>query len=142
MKKKKKVIKKKLWYTPKYLILEIYPFETDLVVFIDMKEADIKKALKEVMGKKYSEFDEKQLDDWDTSTTDRGRMINVLGGFAVMLKVDKNQFRNFVGLLVHELTHVVQYTLRNRRIGLSLETEEIHTYLLDNLTVRILKDLY
>jgi len=137
---KKKI--KKVWHQQKAFAFDVAPFETDLVVFINPTEEFMKKSLKDMMGKGYANFDEREIGEWDSSKTDKGRLIKVAGGFAILVKANKNQFREFVGVLTHEIVHAVQYILRQRRIGLSEETEEVHAYLTENLLVRILKELY
>lgn len=139
MKKKKQ---KEKWYQQRTLIIDMNPFDTQLVVFIDPTEKYIKENLKEVMGKRYTEFDETEIGDWDNSKTHKGRMIKILAGFGILIKVDKNQFRDFVGVLTHEIVHVVQHCLRDRRIGLSEETEEIHAYFTEFLLTTTLKNIY
>lgn len=138
MKEKRK--KKEFWHK-RHFVLSADVFETDIAFFINMSEKEIAVALKKMAGDNYEKFDRDELERWDENAY-HGRMIPFLGGFIVLLKADKDSFRKFVGILVHEITHVVQYLLRNRRIPLSEDTEEVHAYLSEFLTRTALNKLY
>ncbi len=139
MKRKKQNRK---WYDPHFFIVEVDIFNLDVGFCINTTEAETKKWLKKVSGDLYKEFDESQLEDWDNSSTDLGRMCQFKGGFIVLAKTKNRDFRKFVALLVHEIVHVTHYLTRKRRIVLEEGSEEIFTYLTEFLTEKALKKLY
>lgn len=136
-------MKKKKWTDSKFFIVHVDVYDTDLVFFVDKKEEEIKKNLKKISAENYVNFKESQLEDWDNSITTYGRMLDFAGGFVVVLKIPKGMgFREFVSIMVHEIVHVTHYLLRNRRIPLTEETEEAHTYLTEFITRQALNKLY
>lgn len=140
---KKKKIKKKDWFDKKFFIVHIDVYSVDIVFCVDQKEEEIKKYLKKVSGENYEKFDESLLDEWDEVQTNLGRMVPFSGGFVVLLKVTKEMgFRHFLSIAAHEVIHVTHYMLRNRRIPLSEDTEEVYTYLSENILLQTLNKLY
>jgi len=82
------------------------------------------------------------LDDWGDIPSEVGRMIPCGSAFMILTRFDKDNFREAVGILAHEVTHVVQYLLRDRRVPLQEDTEEVYAYLTEYLMVEFLRALY
>lgn len=136
-------MKKKKWTEKKTIVITIDMFKTDVVFFIGSTEKDIKKYLIKVAPNTYSDFNKEELSNWDNSEINEGRMIPFGGGFLVLLKpLSKKGFRYFVSVLTHEIIHVSHYLLREKRIPLTEETEEVYTYLADYLLLEVLNKLY
>lgn len=138
---KSRKVKKEFWHK-RFFVLTADPFDTDVGIAINATEAEIKKWLKGVSKEKYGMFDEKELEDWDNSKTNLGRMIPMGGGFVLIIKADKKYFRKFVGTLTHEIIHAVHYMLRNRRVPLSEDTEEVYAYSIESLLRHALYEIY
>lgn len=133
--------KRKEYWRSQVIRLHIDVYDTDVVLSINTNGRDTLKKIKP--HKRYLEEVKSCCDGWDAkSKSTDGCMYQVGGGFLVFLDLQKGKFRTGVSLLVHELTHVVHYLLRDRRIPLSEETEEAHTYLIQYLTKAALVALY
>lgn len=136
-----KKIKKEYWHSQRFVI-DVNIFNVDVGFAINSTEQEIKTWLQKLSGKKYKDFDEKELKGWDNSETDLGRMINFEGGFVVLLKLEKNKFRYSIGILAHEINHVVNYLLMDRRISLSKDNDEVYAYLTEYITREALLKMY
>lgn len=134
--------KKKEFWHKKFFVVNVDVFGVDVGFCVNAKESEIKSWLKKMSGEKYKDFNEKQLDDWEDSKTNLGRIIEFSGGFIVLLKADNDQFRKFVSILVHEIVHVVNYLLKNRGISLGEDSHEIYAYLTEYITKEALIKLY
>lgn len=140
---KKKTKKQKEWNDKKHFLVHVDVYNVDIVFCSGMNESEIKTTLKKVAGKNYDQFNETFLDHWDKGKQNVGRMCHFMGGFVIMMKPKECKgFRMFVSVLVHELSHVTHYLLRDRGMELSQETEEAYTYLVEYLTRQILMKLY
>lgn len=143
MKKKVKEPKNKYFHDKKSFIVGVDMFYVDIVFCINMNEEEILKHLKKICGEdSFNSFNRKELDDWDSDVTAQGRMIPHRGGFLVLLKVRNNKFRRFIADLTHEITHVTHYLLRDRRIPLQEDTEEVYTYLTQYILEEALNKSY
>lgn len=134
---------RKLWHSTKHFYINIEPFGVDVLFAINTTEKQttnflIKSADKNKIPKNLN----KMFHDWDTSLTHKGRTISFAGGFIVLLKTDKKAFRYFVSVLTHEITHVIHYMLRDRRIPPTKTTEEIYTYHIQSLLYKALCTIY
>lgn len=140
---KRKKATKKDWWRKQCFVVTVDMFCTDVGFCIGTTAKEAKAWVKKVSGTKYKNLDYEQFDSWESEEKNEGRMVPFCGGFIVLLKADKRtQFRKFVGLLTHEVTHVVQYLLRDRRVPLSEDTEEVHAYLTEFLVSEALGKLY
>ncbi len=130
---------KKDFSDKKIFVVHVGVYRTDIVFCINSSRAEIiewfKKNAKASLKKT-------ELDGFHETETNEGRMIQISGGFLVLLKVKKDYFREFVGNLVHEATHVSHYLLRDRRIPLIEDTEEAYTYLVQHIVVQALLESY
>ena len=133
--------KNKVWTDKSDFYVSVDMFKVDIVFVCNCNEKRAKKALKKACGSNYKDFKKKQLEGWDNDLS-LGRMIPFKGGFIVLLKGDGGGFRTFVSIMVHEITHVVQYLLRDRRVPLTEDTEEVHAYLTEYITREALLKLY
>ncbi len=111
-------------------------FRVDVLIAVDCSEKDLAQ-----WAKKHAPLHLKTMTDavkgWDEAVASgitEGSMVQHGGGFVVFLKPNKNWIRMF-GCLVHELTHVTQYLLNDRRIPLTKETTEVHAYLVEHLVM-------
>lgn len=120
-------------------------FKVDVGVAVNMNEAEIKRHWRKIKPAAFTALC-KELAGWDEDKTEEGhalgRMCIVLSSFVVLLNLDRRQFRESVGTLTHEMTHVAQYLLRHRRIPLSEDTEEVHSYLTEYLVTEALRRMY
>lgn len=126
-----------------FFVLGVDVFKTDVGVAVNMSEAEFGKALKRVCSKQ--ELLDQAMSEakgWDTEGDVDGRMLKMGGGFVVLLRFEKDEFRRAVAILVHEMVHVAQYLLRHRRVPLSEDTEEVHAYLVEHLVEGALRKLY
>lgn len=136
----KKIIKKQ-WDDKSNFHVGVDIFKVDIIFVCNCNEEETKEALKEACGDNYSKFKKKYIKGWNDDIH-LGRMIPFMGGFIVLLKGDGGGFRTFVSIMAHEITHVVQYLLRDRRIPLNEDTEEVHAYLTEYITREALLKLY
>lgn len=132
----------KFWHK-KYFVLEIETFRLQVGICVNLSEAEIKVRLKGARADAYKQICE-ELDGWDKDRVHAGvgRMCVADGGYIVLVEFDKNDFRESVAVLVHELTHVAQYILRDRRVPLTEDSEEVYCYLVQHLTEASLRKLY
>lgn len=138
--------KKKEYYRPQAFSVTLPEFSQEILVCINLNEKEIRKEVnKKVRKDREKEINELldfQLQGWDEDVN-LGQMIEFdVGGYLILLKFEKDEFRKDVGSLVHEVTHVIQYYLRKRRVPLVVETEEIYASMTEYLVVEILKKLY
>lgn len=132
---------KRVWTDKSNFHVSVEMFKVDIVFVCNCNEQETKKALKEACGDNFDRFKNKYLKGWNNDGT-LGRMIPFMGGFVVLLKEDTGGFRTFVSIMIHEITHVVQYLLRDRRIPLTEDTEEVYAYLTEYITREALLKLY
>lgn len=143
--KGKKPVRKQFWHK-QYFVLDVDVFRVQVGVAVNLSEAEIKHRMEEdgTIAEAMKEVLE-HLDGWDEMDVRRsgiGRLLLAAGAFVVTLKVDKQDFRSAVGILVHEMTHVTQYLLRHRRVPLTEDTEEVHAYLVEYLVEAALREMY
>lgn len=139
--KKKKTNKNVEFWHKKFFVVTADVFNTDIGFCINATEKEVDAWVKKMSGSKYADFEKSQLEDWDNSKENLGRMIQFGGGFVILIKEIKD-FRNFVAILTHEIVHVTHYLLRNRRTPLNEDTEEVYTYLTECLIRQALNKLY
>jgi hypothetical protein len=137
----KKKPKKDYWHK-QFFFVTVDLFNADIGVCVNASEKEIKDWLKKVSGKNYDDFNEKELEGWDTSKTDQGRMIPFRGGEIIILKFEKNEFRKSLGVLFHEVSHAVYHLCNDRRTPLTDDTDEIYAYMNESVMVQILNKLY
>jgi hypothetical protein len=134
--------KKNNWDDKKSFHVEVPLFKVDILFLCDLSESEIPVHIKRFAGEEnFKEFDQRAIKGWDYITNE-GRKIDFLGGFIVLVKNKNGNFREFVSILVHEITHVTHYLLRDRRIPLTVHTEELYCYLTEYLTEQALIKLY
>ena len=136
----KKQVKRK-WSDIHDFNIRVDVFMVDVVFVCNANKQQIKKLLEKALGCNYEKLDMKYLKGWDNSIH-RGLMIPFMGGFIVLLKNVDGNFRSFVGIMIHEITHVVQYLLRDIRVPLNEGTEEVYAYLTEYITNQALLKLY
>jgi hypothetical protein len=136
-------MKRRQFWHKQFHVLSADVFKTDVGLAVNMTRAEVERAVRrkctdEALLKPWLEA----IAPWDEETQVRGSMTLLGGGFVVLMKADKNNFREAVGTLVHEMTHVTQYLLRHRRIPLNEDTEEVHAYLVEHLVHNALRRMY
>jgi len=136
----KKMKKKKKWSDKQDFYISVDMFKVDIVFICNCNEKEVKERFKKASGDNFKHFKKGMTEGWD-NIYNTGRMFSFRGGFVVLLKNEGN-FRRFVANLVHEVTHVTHYLLRDRRIPLNDDTEEIYTYLVEYITEQALIKLY
>lgn len=130
------------FWDKQFHVLSVDMFKVTVGVAVNMDEKEIERAVRRVAKPKYVDIDqwvEAELKGWDESRSTGGRMTQFGGGFVVFLRFEKNCERDAIGIVVHEMVHVAQYLLRDRRIPLQEDTEEVHAYLTEHLVVEALK---
>lgn len=131
----------------KFFIINTSTFDTDIAIFINYSFDEVLKVkgnhLKELRELLQSWKDKnKDEEDFINSKSINGRMIPLDKGYAVFLKFYKDSFRLNMALAIHEITHVVAWLLNDRRIKLSLETDEVYAYLMEELCKKFMFKLY
>ena len=141
--KKKKTPKRNFW-TPQFFYVSSDIFRVDIAVAVNLSEKEIINHFKKTANTKANNEIMEKIKDWDKDSANitEGRMLEVQGGFLVLLKLEK-KFRKAVGNIVHEMTHISQYLLKNRDIALEDEgIFEVQSYLLEHLVTQTLYKLY
>ena len=142
--KTKKKKKRNEYWDSKYFSVPCNTFNLDLGVFVNLSEEEImqharKAGVKDVVLEHLPEA----VSDWDADPTLMGLMIQPGNAcYMILLRLNKNRFRDAMGTLVHEVHHAVTYILRNKRIPLTIDTEEVHAYLHEELVTKVLDKLY
>lgn len=132
---------KQFWHK-QFFYIQADPFKVDVLISINATKPEVLSFLKKTADpQKFKEFNHELLDNFHDSINE-GRMISFSGGYIVLLKANKKDFRDTLSTLIHELTHVSHYILRDRRIPLSEDTEEVYCYLLQNLSIQALRAMY
>lgn len=136
--------KRRQFWHKQFHVLTVDMFRTDVGLAVNMTEAELHRVLRRNCSK--SELIEEAMHEaegWDAGVGAMyGRMLKMGGGFVVLLRTEKGEFRRAVAHLTHEIVHVAQYLLRNRRIPLSEDTEEVHAYLTEHIVESALRKLY
>ncbi len=78
--------------------------------------------------------------DEDDGVATEARMYPLPKGFIVFINPRASWISTF-GSLVHEMTHVSHYLLRDRRIPLNEDTEEAYTYLVEYLVTTVARTI-
>ena len=142
MRSRRKSIKKKEYWHKQFFAIDLNIFKVDIGVCVNASEKEIKQWLKKISGTNYSDFNQTELNDWDNSKTDIGRMIGLNGGVIIILKFKKDQFRESIACLCHEDFHVVSHLCHDRQTPLIKQTDEIYAYLIEEIMSKILFKLY
>jgi len=135
--------KRDFWHK-QFFVLSVDMFNTDVGVAVNMSEAELERSVKRACSNaEYLAEVKEEAAGWDDDAACvYGRMLKMGGGFVVMLRLEKGNFRKAVAILTHEMVHVSQYLLRARRVPLQEETEEVHAYLVEHLVYAALRKLY
>lgn len=132
------------FYDKQFFVLNVTMFNTDVGVAINMDERDVLGRLRKVCSNpELLKQAAQEMSGWDDDAGHaEGRMCKMGGGFFVLLRLRKGYFRRAAAILTHEMVHVTQYLLRDRRVPLSQDTEEVHAYLTEHLVEQSLRRLY
>lgn len=136
-------MKKKKFYDSRLFLINLPEFRVDILISINQTEKEIISKTKKI-GMKDGQYKQltREIDDWGELDTE-GRMVPFIdGGYMILLKLKKDRFRKSVGTIIHEVAHCIHYLLRDRRIPLNEDTEEIYTYLQEYLATEILNAIY
>jgi len=127
--------------TKKYFYISTDTFATDIFFFINYSLTEIKKEIKK--KKKYQEL-YNLLSDYSEELEEniKGRMYPLKRGYAIQLKLYKNSHRKNISLAIHEINHLVNWLLMDRRVPLTKETDEVYAYLTEELFFKFLNKLY
>ena len=136
----KRVVKKK-WTDKAHFHISVDMFKVDIVFVCNCDKKEVLLKLKMALRENFKYFESARIGDWDEETI-IGRMMCFRGGFIVLLKDNKGNFSNYISNLIHEITHVVSYLLRDRSIPLTEDTEEVYAYLTEYITREALLKLY
>ena len=131
----------KRWQKKRIFVVDVAVFKVDVLVAVDCGEKDVLAWFKKHGAAKHDEVKE-VISEWDedSKTSTLGRMYQASGGFIVFLKSHQSWIEMF-GLLVHEMTHVTQYLLKDRRVPLSMDTDEVHAYLVEYLVKSVAREI-
>lgn len=141
--KRRASTRRDFWHK-QFHVLTVDMFRTDVGLAVNMTEAELRRSLRRVCSKQEL-IDEAmgEAEGWDAGAEVMyGRMLKMGGGFVVLIRADKGEFRRAIAHLTHEMVHVSQYLLRARRIPLTEDTEEVHAYLTEHLVETALRKLY
>lgn len=143
MKKKSKFGKKIVF------ILDVEPYSQQCIVVCNGTFGDaiklFRKNKKNRNARETLEAIEKDPQGYPPSfKTDRGgaRLFQDLPNGYVMMFNQQDSWMKTVGLIVHESLHLVHYVFRRARIGLTEDSEEAHTYLLQKIVEDICRKIY
>jgi hypothetical protein len=136
-------VSKRQWHTPQFHVLNVDVYNTDVGVAVNMSEDAVLRRI----AKLHSNTDNlaslrRDISGWDDNPANVGRMAPLAGGFVVLFRFDRRDFRKAVGTIAHEMTHVTQWLFRNRNTPLTPDTDEAYAYLTDYLVTTTLRRLY
>jgi len=134
---KHKTKKTSRWQKKQVFCISADVYRVDVVVAVDSKEKDVYEWAKKNAKKHASEI-AARIKGWDDDSCE-GRMYPG-NGFIVFINSNESWIKTF-GTLVHEMTHVVHYLLRDRRIPLIEDTEEAYTYLIEHLMTEAAREM-
>lgn len=126
-----------IWHK-QFHIIDVDIFKVHVGLAVNMTEAEVKRRLRKIAARHFAVLVE-ALRDWDSDPDLQGRTCCVHGGFVVLLRCDRHKARTAIGTLTHEMVHVVQRLLGDRRVPLSGDTDEVHAYLTEFLVRRALE---
>ncbi len=111
----------------------IFPYD----VMVSFNESD-KKFIKKIELFK-NEINNDILYSFDTSKTDRGMTVIFDGGQLVLRLNFYPKSPEQIGMLAHEIFHVVEFMLRRVNIKLCKKSDEVFAYLIGYYTTEINK---
>jgi len=144
-KKKTKPTKRRCLHDKQFHIISLDTFNVSVGIAVNMSEFEVideyRKRINKLphrdIGREEQLFNGMfhEVSGWDACQFTAGRMCRFGNEYLIMVRILKHRHRVGWGVIAHELTHVVQYVTRDRRIPLTLETEEVHAYLMQHLIV-------
>lgn len=140
-----KKAKRKSWKDKKFFHIHVPVWNLDVCVSVAYNGKETYEKLQKITEVKKDILDDIKvlLYEYDTEGEEvKGRMFSLSGGYIVCIRPYKDDFRRTIALIVHEMTHVSHYILRDRRIPLSEDTEEAYAYLVEFLVKETLNKLY
>lgn len=127
--------------------VEATPYKQECVVVVNGKIEDAIKFLKKqttenakVMAKALQD----NLEEMSESVPKKGAGVLFHGlpvGYLMMFNHDDGWIKT-VGMVAHESFHFVDYVLKRAGIKLSEDSDEAYTYLLEDVMIQILKEIY
>lgn len=150
--RRKKAKPKNRFWDKKFIVTDVHGWHTQVSYAINMTEKEVLDKVLYLINTNDDRHEGRErefltdlvreLEGWDETPTARGRMIPCGMSYIVLLRLDRNNFRKGLGVIVHEITHAVQYLLKHRRTPLVEHTEEVYAYLTEYLTTELLFALY
>jgi hypothetical protein len=130
-------------HRPQLFVVGVDMFKVDVGVAVNLKERDVMKRLRALCSNEAQLAEVKsEMDGWDNNANMEGQLCHMGGGFVVLLRTIDKPFHKVASLVAHEMVHTTQYLLRNRRVPLNEDTEEVHAYLTEHLVEETLARLY
>jgi hypothetical protein len=134
---------KKCLHDKRYFLIELDPFKTDVLFFINYTHKEIINRFKNICKKDYEWLNNKDTCCQEDILPDSGRFYSMPRGYAINLGFTKNNFRKNVGLLVHEVSHLVNYLLLDKGVVLELgKSDEIFAYTMEDVVIKFLNKWY
>lgn len=140
-KRRRRSAPKRDYWHKQHFTITVPIFGVNVGVFVNPTEAEIHKKMARWSFAHTDEF-KQSVAGWDARPSVVGRVFPFGGGFVMLLRFSKNNFRKDMGTLVHELTHIVHYILNFRHVKLTEETEEVYAYLLGWIAEAAMRKLW
>lgn len=135
-------MKKKL-EQKKYIHVSIDTFRVDIAVFVNHTfEEAVTYSKRTKKLHRLAEYLEECDSENILEGANEGIMYPLKQGYAVFLRLEKDNYRKNIGLISHEVSHLVSFILLDRRIPLSKETDEVYAYLTEEIMLKILYGWY
>jgi hypothetical protein len=122
--KKQQIADKKYWF-----LIENNTFKVDCLVLLNYTLDESSKIIKQETGEEY-EFLQKE----SKGTEVLGSFFALEKGYCILLNWYKNTYQDNMLCALHELLHLTHHVLRNVRVPLTEQSEEVYTYLFENFT--------
>lgn len=128
---------------PKHFIITNETYNQSIVFCINMSPKQILKVL-EKWDRDFTKEDRSLiLSRQNVGGIVEGQMYPLsIGGYCVYINWRKDSYRKNIVTANHEIIHVAHYILRNVRVPLKVNTEEVYTYLIGDIFKQFLFKLY
>ncbi len=133
----------KAYWKKHFFIITAHPFRCEIAVAINMTGPEVYRQVKKVTTDAATRKDALGvLVQWEKDTTTgnaQGAFAHMGKGYIALLSLKKGKWVTALGTIVHEMTHVTQWVLRERRVPLTEDTEEVHAYLVEDLVQQVVR---
>ena len=130
----------------KYFNISIDTFDVDISFFInysyeEMLEYTKRKKLK-ILNEYLQGFNDYEEEYGEEEDGVEARMYPLKQGYAVRFKFYKDSFRLNLSNVCHEINHLVNWILMDRRINLTKDNDEVFAYLTEEIINKFLFKWY